>query len=489
MSPVRKLIGTLAALAVAAVTAVGVAAPAAAVPDTIPLTITNDSDRGGPVYLYVLGEQNGRLGYADASGAFHPWPSAGEVPVPAPDASIPGPAQGESITIQMPKLSGRVYFSYGEKLNFQIVLDGRLVQPAVQNPTDPNRDIMFSWTEYTLNDAGLWINSTQVDFFSAPYQTGLRKADGTVISTGMLKPDGFQNVISALDGTPGWDNLVQRAPNGEVLRVLSPGHAIGVGQIAADVLDDYVDRVWAHYSNESMTVRPYSYDPGTVFTGRVSGDVMTFTDGSGAQVATFNKPSSDSIFGCHNDLAAPNDDVGAISRTLCAGFHRSTLLLGSEQPTQDPAAFYQDPVTNYYAKFVHEQMVDGRAYAFAFDDVVAQESLVHDGNPTAAYIKLDPFAGATTPIEGSTPAAATQDAGTPAPAAASETATADAAEAPAEEGATAPAGTATADASATESETASSGAGSSETAPAKTEKPKKTFFVQVGDWFGTLKFW
>ena len=33
---------------------VGVAAPASAVPATIPLTITNDSGRG-PIYLYVLG--------------------------------------------------------------------------------------------------------------------------------------------------------------------------------------------------------------------------------------------------------------------------------------------------------------------------------------------------------------------------------------------------------------------------------------------------
>ena len=46
-------------------------------------------------------------------------------------------------------------------------------------------------------------------------------------------------------------------------------------------------------------------------------------------------------------------------------------------------------------------MANGKAYGFAFDDVLAQESLVHDGNPSAAYIQLDPFQGAATPIAGS----------------------------------------------------------------------------------------
>lgn len=400
MSLTRKLIGTAAALT-AAVSAAVVATPTAtAVPDTIPLTITNDSGRSDQVFVYVLGESGGQLGYADAEGTFHAWPDAGSVPEPAPDASIAGPANGQDVTIQMPKLSGRVYFSYGSKLDFKIVNDGQLVQPAVQNPSDPNRNILFNWTEYTLNDSGLWINSTQVDFFSAPYQTGLRSSSGELLHTGMLKPDGWDNVVSALSQQEGWDGLAQTGPDGSVLRVLSPGHAVGTGQVDANVLSDYVDRVWSKYAGETLTVVPYGDQPEKKFLGTVSGDTMTFTDTSGAVVTTFPKPSGESIFGCAGDLAAPNDDIGAIARTLCAGFNRSSLLGSTTQPTQDPAAFYQDPVTNYYAKYIHEQMADGKAYAFAFDDVVNQESLVHDGDPTEAFIQLDPFTGAATPIGG-----------------------------------------------------------------------------------------
>jgi hypothetical protein len=124
----------------------------------------------------------------------------------------------------------------------------------------------------------------------------------------------------------------------------------------------------------------------------VSGGVMNFTDGSGAVVTSFQKPDADSVFGCHKLLDAPNDTVrGPISRTLCAGFNRSTLLTDSDQPDTTPSDFYQDSVTNQYARAVHDQTADGKAYAFAFDDVGDQESLVHDGSPQQAYLTLDPL--------------------------------------------------------------------------------------------------
>ncbi|GGM23983.1 beta-1,3-glucanase family protein [Promicromonospora citrea] len=403
----RRLLNLVAAFGVLALTASAlVVGPqpqtATAVPATIPLTVYNSSDRNDQVWIYVLGTPGeGRLGWSDASGTFHQWPTVGGVPVDAPDASIAGPARGQSMTIQLPKLSGRIYFSYGQKLSFKIVNNGQLVQPAVQNPTDPNRNKLFSWTEFTLNDDGLWINSTQVDFLSAPYQTGLRRSDGTVISTGMLKPNGYANVRAALDATPGWNNLEQFAPDGSLLRILAPSHAIETGQMAPDALAPYIDQVWAKYTNETLTVAPYSYDPGKVFRGRVQNGVMRFTNAAGAYVTEFRKPSSDSVFGCYRDLEAPNNDIGAIARTLCAGFHRSTLHASTTQPGTDTSNFYQQPITDHYSKFIHQQMANGKAYGFAFDDVLAQESLVHDGNPTAAYMQLDPFQGAASPIPGS----------------------------------------------------------------------------------------
>lgn len=50
-------------------------------------------------------------------------------PVPAPDAAIPGPANGPSITIRIPKFSGRIYFSYGQKLVFKLATGGLVQAP------------------------------------------------------------------------------------------------------------------------------------------------------------------------------------------------------------------------------------------------------------------------------------------------------------------------------------------------------------------------
>ncbi|MGW4054865.1 glycoside hydrolase family 64 protein [Streptomyces sp. NPDC004779] len=378
-------------------TVVGTTGPepaSAAVPATIPLTFTNNSARGEQVYVYNLGTElsTGRQGWADANGVFHPWPAGGSVPVPAPDAAITGPAAGGSMTIRLPKFSGRIYFSYGQKLVFKVATGG-LVQPAVQNPSDPNRNILFNWSEYTLNDAGLWLNSTQVDMVSAPYAVGVKRPDGTVLNTGRLKPGGYRGFYDALRARPGgWANLIQTRSDGTVLRALAPGHGIEAGALPAGVMTDYINRVWTKYASSTLTVTPFANQPSVKYHGRVAGNVMNFTDSSGRVVTSFQKPDSDSVFGCYKLLDAPNDQVrGPISRTLCAGYNRSTLLTNPNQPDTSSAGFYKDAVTNHYSREIHARMADGKAYGFAFDDVGAHESLVHDGDPRQAYITLDPF--------------------------------------------------------------------------------------------------
>lgn len=101
----------------------------AAVPATIPLKFTNNSGRSDPIYIYDLGTNlsTGQQGWADANGTFHAWPAGGNPPTPAPDASIAGLTNGQSKTIRIPKFSGRIYFSYGQKLDFRLTTGG-LVQ-------------------------------------------------------------------------------------------------------------------------------------------------------------------------------------------------------------------------------------------------------------------------------------------------------------------------------------------------------------------------
>jgi hypothetical protein len=109
-------------------------------------------------------------------------------------------------------------------------------------------------------------------------------------------------------------------------------------------------------------------------------------------VATFTKPSTANVWGCDGALAAPNDQVvGPIARTLCAALQRGTLGTLDTQPSGTAADFYRNSTPNVYAKAIHENMADGKAYAFAFDDVQNQESLVHDASPTSAGITMTAF--------------------------------------------------------------------------------------------------
>ncbi|MFG2044212.1 beta-1,3-glucanase family protein [Dactylosporangium sp. NPDC048998] len=394
----RRLLGLLGALALATPASVAALAPAAHAvgPALLPVTVTNSTGRGDAVYLYVLGVNltTGRLGYVNAAGTFTAWSGGALPPAPAPDVSIGGPGNGGSTTLQFPRgFSGRVYFSFGEKLKFFLTPDG-LVQPAPWAAGDANQNILFDWSEFTYNDAGLWINSSQVDMFAVPHAVSVTGASGATARTGDPVADGRNNVINAIKAQSGWANTVYTRSDGTVLRVLSPGKAAGAGLLSATYLDSYINTAWNAYTSKTLTVVPFADQPNTKYFGRTSGNVMTFTNTSGAVVASFNKPSSADVWGCAGNLPAPNDQVvGPISRTLCAALNRGTLGTVDTQPDLNAAGFYQNSPTNQYAKIIHANMADGKAYAFPFDDVGHFESLVTDSDPRSAAITLSPFSG------------------------------------------------------------------------------------------------
>ncbi|MEV6492101.1 beta-1,3-glucanase family protein [Actinoplanes sp. NPDC051633] len=368
--------------------------PPPAASNLLPVNVTNRTGRSESLFLYVLGVNlaTGKLGYVDQGGAFHNWTGGASTPVPAPDVSIAGPGNGGSATLKMPKgLSGRLYMSFGRKLDFRLTTDG-VVQPAPWAGGDPNRDILFDWSEFTLNDSGLWLNSSQVDMFAIPHVVSVQGGDGRTMRTGEVKPGGRQRVIDAIRATPGFAKTVTTRADGTVLRVLAPGKAADGGAFDPAYLDPYIAGAWNAYTSKVLTVQPFGDRPEIKYSGRTTGNVMNFTDAGGRTVASFPKPSTSNVWGCDGALAAPNDQVvGPISRTLCAALHRSTLGRIDTQPGGTAADFYQGSLTNHYSRLIHENMVDGKAYGFAFDDVQNQESLVHSGDPRAAGIELSPF--------------------------------------------------------------------------------------------------
>jgi hypothetical protein len=365
--------------------------------DLLPLTITNNTGRSDAVHLYLLGvdlHAGGKLGYVDANGRFTAWTGGQKVPVPAPDVSIPGPANGESTTIKVPReLSGRLYFSFGEKLVFKLSEDG-LVQPAPWAADDPNAGILSDWSEFTFNGSGLWLNSSQVDQFAIPHVVSVTGANGVTRETGEVVPGGRDKILNAIKAQPGFSKTVVTGADGTVLRALAPGKASDAGLFSPTYLDPYITSAWNAYRSRTLTVQPFTDQPAVKFLGRTdaSGRTMNFTDTTGRTVASFTKPTTANVWGCDGALGAPNDMVvGPIARTLCAALHRSTLGTLDTQPSGTAKDFYQGTLTNHFSRIVHQNMVDGRAYGFAFDDVQAQESLVHDGDPRRAGVILSPF--------------------------------------------------------------------------------------------------
>ncbi|MEO3863286.1 beta-1,3-glucanase family protein [Acrocarpospora sp. B8E8] len=403
----QRVLGTLAAIAMAIPIALAAAAPAQAIgPALLPVTVTNSTGRADAVYLYVIGVNlsTGRLGYVNAAGTFVPWTGGQIPPSPAPDASIAGPGNGASTTIRFPRgFSGWAYFSFGEKLKFFLTPDG-LVQPAPWAGGDANRDILFDWSEFTYNDAGLWLNSSQVDMFAVPHAVTVTGATGATKRTGDVVSNGRQTTINSIRAQAGWANTAYTRSDGTVLRVLAPGKAADAGLFSPTYLDGYITSAWNAYTGKTLTVVPFTDQPAIRYFGRTSGNVMNFTNSAGQQVASFNKPTSAHVWGCDGNLHAPNDQVvGPIARTLCAALNRGTLGTIDTQPSLDASQFYLNNPTNQYAKIIHANMVDKKAYAFAFDDVGAFESLVHDGDPRAAGIILSPF-GAGGPVDPNPPA-------------------------------------------------------------------------------------
>ncbi|MFK0168622.1 beta-1,3-glucanase family protein [Streptomyces sp. NPDC090306] len=78
------------------------------------------------------------------------------------------------------------------------------------------------------------------------------------------------------------------------------------------------------------------------------------------------------IFGCAAALAG--------NPTMCAALNRHVATLPAAQQA-DPAQYYKAAPANYYAKFWHDNAINGLAYGFPYDDVAGQSSFISHAAP------------------------------------------------------------------------------------------------------------
>ncbi|MGW6024655.1 glycoside hydrolase family 64 protein [Streptomyces sp. NPDC055099] len=369
---------------------------AKAAPATCELALENKS-LPGKVHAYVTGHEQGTDRWVllkPDGGVYRPdSPSAPETPLPV-DCAIPlGAAGSAPKVLTLPQMYGaRVYFVRDDKLDFFLNPGPSLVEPAFATKEDANYGRTWSFCEFTFNSSQLYANISYVDLVTA-LPIGLTlEGDGT--HTVAPLPDGAVDKIAAdlvaqgeKDGQP-WGDLVIRGDGDKVLRVISPQNLMAPyfdrpdEMPFRDVWNSYIDEAWEKYRSTDLKI---DLQGGRgVFTGRVSGDTLTFNGGH-----TFPKPTSKDIFTCNhgpftNNPGDSDDKKGLLAR-LAAGFNRSIMLSHAEQPNGAGAGdYYKGDVTNHWARVVHANSPIG--YAFPYDDVRPDgepdvSGAAHDGNP------------------------------------------------------------------------------------------------------------
>ncbi|KAI1805774.1 glycoside hydrolase family 64 protein [Daldinia bambusicola] len=385
---------------------------------TTAIAIKNNTG-SSQAYAYITGldlNNNNVPLFIQADGKTVYRPSSPSAPQSAleADVSIPLGAPGATTSITIPQIAGgRIWFSTGAKLTFLLNPGPAVVEPSVTNTADPNYNIAWGFCEFTYNKEQLFVNISYVDFVGPiPIALELRNTAGNIQTVQGLPAGGVDTVAdrlvqqNAADGA-GWDKLVVKGPDGKVLRALSPNSGrVADADLFAGYFDDYVGRVWSKYASSDLTINTQA-SWGDV-AGRVQGDLLTFPD-----VGSFARPSAGDIFSCSTGPfggypEATRDEMGALGARIAAALNRSTLLDNAKQPDGEKvASYYKENPTNHYARITHEVNLDGRGYAFPYDDVVPsgdagpdQAGTVFDGSPELLTVTIGGPASSNGPASG-----------------------------------------------------------------------------------------
>ena len=348
------------------------------------LQINMVNNFAGSVNAYVTGlDPNNQLVMLQADGTWM-YPDAGGATTPqaiSGNVALALGAQGSSTTITLPDYisAGRVWFAANGELQFFVVqgADGSssLVEPSSTNPQDPSAAVNWGFVELTNTaDGGLYANISYVDFVGLPLGMSLAGSAGAQTAQG-LPATAVGSICNDLktqaasDGQP-WDQLCVSDSSGNPLRIIAPPDYTSINTNAfSSYWTDYVNQVWQQYSSQPLTIN----------TQAAAGDVNCTVSGGTLNCDGDNRgyaqPVAADIWGCNSGPFAIESGDNAVHYAvvprLCAAFNRATLLLngGNVQPSLDSSSYYTTAPTNYYSEIVHKYEVDGRGYAFSYDDV------------------------------------------------------------------------------------------------------------------------
>lgn len=320
--------------------------------------------------------------------------------------------------MMLPTMNGgcRMYFSVGKKLKIPAGSAPNFVpgSPSGWSPGQANYDTLFDWWEFVNIPAdstqGFNPNTTQVDMLGLPMKiTAIGKDTPSQGVSGGFPTGARTKIFNALKANKDFAKLIIGGAKGD-LRAVAPNVAIPIGFMSKTYLDQYIDQVWKHFASTGKNKLKAITSQGTVI-GTV--------DAQGRFVFTgvspdfwFVKPSTLDVFAnqvlpmCGAGKAcpppappkyiAPSELQGALAPAI----NRTTLLTsGNELGIATVSAGckdslktkFQNSITNYYAKYIHENAIDGKAYAFGNDDNCSDSSFIVSRKPTKGVITLQPF--------------------------------------------------------------------------------------------------
>ncbi|KAF2498848.1 hypothetical protein BU16DRAFT_505359 [Lophium mytilinum] len=389
-----------------------VTAPRIQATEKLSFALVNNFD-GAQINAYVTGrDASDNIVMLQADGSWYfPNPQGSTTPVAITgNVNISLGAKGSTTNIQLPGYisSARVYFAEGNLQFFVVAIDSNggagLVEPAANNPSDPNAGVNWGFVELTNNDGGLYANISYVDFVGLVLSMSMIAGDGSVQTVKGLQAGAASSICNDLtavagqDGQP-WDQLCMKDSSGKLLRVLAPTKYLDLAPDAfSTYFTDYINTVWSTYSTKDLTINTQSTSGNVAC--RTSGDVLNCAGDN----RSYAKPVPKDIFGCDSgtfyiDRANDNAIHYAVAPRLCAAFARTTLLLsgGDVQPSLDSGSYYTTAPTHRYSQYVHKYETDNKGYAFSYDDVNPSgenaAGVVSDANPQLLTIYVGGYAG------------------------------------------------------------------------------------------------
>lgn len=366
-------------------------------PDTLQIELLNQTSSDN-VYAHITGLaiDNSNAWFllqCDGRTPYYPQSPSSIGAAIDQDCAIPLGKSGSSATVTIPHIAGgRIYLSVGKPLVFLLNPGPALVEPSVTNPSDPNYTTNWGFCEFTFNHDQLYANISYVDFVSLPISISLTNASGEIKTVLGMPPNGLDLVCSAMEAQSakdgqGWSSLIVKSPSGSNLRVLSPNQGMVINpNIFADYYDNYVQQVWSRFSSSDICVDTQAAFG--IVRGRVLDDEIILDD------EHFAKPCTRDIFSASSGPFVTGADAkrNAIIPRLNAEFNRSTLLCADTFPASTNL-YYQDDVTNHYARAVHDINADGRGYAHPYDDATPvggkdQSGFVNDPSPAKLSVTV-----------------------------------------------------------------------------------------------------